>query len=104
MATTRRARTVRILRQKTRGNHVRAEIWLGNGRPRGQLMVLGHLDTVYALGTLASQPFRVRGGRAFGPGTFDMKAGLVLALHAVDALRELGLRPKKRLVSFLELG
>jgi glutamate carboxypeptidase len=96
----RRGARARILRQKTRGNHVRAEIWLGSGRPRGQIMALGHLDTVYALGTLASQPFRASGGRAFGPGTFDMKAGLVLALHAVDALRELGLRPKKRLVFF----
>jgi glutamate carboxypeptidase len=96
----RRGARVRILRQKTRGNHVRAEIWLGRGRPRGQIMVLGHLDTVYPLGTLASQPFRVSGGRAFGPGTFDMKAGLVLALNAVDALRALGVRPTKRLVFF----
>jgi glutamate carboxypeptidase len=96
----RRGARVRILRQKTRGNHVRAEIWLGSGRPRGQVMALGHLDTVYPLGTLAAQPFRVSSGRAFGPGTFDMKAGLVLALNAVDALRAVGQRPKKRLVFF----
>jgi glutamate carboxypeptidase len=93
-----RGAKVRILRHKTRGNHVRAEIFLGKGRPRGQLMILGHLDTVYPLGTLAAMPFRVRGGRAFGPGTFDMKAGLAIALAAVDALDALGLEPKKRLV------
>lgn len=96
----RRGARVRILRQKSRGNHVRAEIWLGSGRSRGQVMALGHLDTVYPLGTLATQPFRVSGGRAFGPGTFDMKAGLVLALNALDALKALGVKPKKKFVFF----
>lgn len=96
----RRGAKVQILRHATNGNHVRAEIWLGDGRPKGQIMVLGHLDTVYPLGTIAAMPFRVQRGRAFGPGTFDMKAGLVLALAAVDALRELGLQPQKRLVFF----
>lgn len=94
----RRGAKVRILRQTKRGNHVRAEVWLGSGRPTGQILILGHLDTVYPLGTLTKMPFRVRGGRAFGPGTFDMKAGLALALAAVDGLRATGLRPRKRLV------
>lgn len=96
----RRGAKVRVLRHPARGNQVRAEIWFGQGRPKGQLMVLGHLDTVYPLGTLATMPFRVQGGRAFGPGTFDMKGGLVIALAAVDALAELGIRPKKRLIFF----
>jgi glutamate carboxypeptidase len=96
----RRGASVNVLRDKTRGNSVRAEIWLGGGRPRGQIMVLGHLDTVYPLGTLATMPFRVEGGRAFGPGTFDMKAGLVLAFSAIDALQALRLRPRNRLVFF----
>ena len=43
-------------------------------------------------------PFRVRGGKAWGPGTFDMKGGLVLALAAVDALRAVGAGPRKRVV------
>ena len=96
----RRGAKVRVLRHPARGNQVRAEMWLGRGRPKGQLMVLGHLDTVYPLGTLATMPFRVQGGRAFGPGTFDMKGGLVIALTAVDAWAELGIQPKKRLVFF----
>ncbi|MGB9070027.1 MAG: M20 family metallopeptidase [Candidatus Acidiferrales bacterium] len=96
----RRGANVRVLRAKTRGDSVRAEIWLGDRRPPGQIMVLGHLDTVYPLGTLATMPFRVEGGRAFGPGTFDMKAGLVLAFGAIDALQVLRLRPQKRLVFF----
>jgi glutamate carboxypeptidase len=95
----RRGAKVRILRNVSRGNHVRAEIWLGGGRaPRQQIMVLGHMDTVYPLGTLAKMPFRVSGGRAWGPGTFDMKGGLVLALFAVDALKATGIKPSKRLV------
>jgi glutamate carboxypeptidase len=94
----RRGAKVRILRQTKRGNHVRAEVWLGTGQPAGQILILGHLDTVYPPGTLAKMPFRVRRGRAYGPGTFDMKGGLVLALAAVDALRAARLRPGKRLV------
>src|ERR1700684_469608 len=61
-------------------------------------MIMGHLDTVYPLGTLARTPFRVRGGRAWGPGTFDMKGGLVLALFAVDALQVCGIQANKRFV------
>ena len=96
----RRDATVRVIRQREAGNHVRAEI-VPTARGRaGQLLVLGHLDTVYPLGTLRTMPFRAAGGRAFGPGTFDMKGGLVLALFAVDALREAGLKPAKRLVFF----
>jgi glutamate carboxypeptidase len=93
-----RGANVRILQQRERGNHVRAEIWDGAGRANGQIMVLGHTDTVYPLGTLAKMPFRVTGGLAWGPGTFDMKGGIVLALHAVDALRSLKMQPNKRFV------
>jgi len=96
----RRGAKVAILRQKQRGNHVRAEVWLGTGRPAGQILILGHLDTVYPLGTLVNMPFRISGGRAWGPGTFDMKAGLVIALAAIDAVKSAGLLPRKRLVFF----
>ena len=54
------------------------------------LMLLGHLDTVWPLGTLAKMPFRVRGGRAWGPGVLDMKAGVVMALSALRILLEAG--------------
>jgi glutamate carboxypeptidase len=95
----RRGAKVRILRHPSRGNHLRAEVWLGQGRPpRQQIMVLGHMDTVYPAGTLGKMPFRVSGGKAWGPGTFDMKGGLVLALFAVDALKATGIKPGKRLV------
>jgi glutamate carboxypeptidase len=52
------------------------------------LMLLGHLDTVWPLGTLKKMPFRVRQGRAWGPGVLDMKAGVVMALGALRMLLE----------------
>ena len=97
----RRGAKVRLVRQAERGDHVRVEMWLGEGRAaaaEGQILVLGHLDTVYPLGTLAKTPFRVAGRRAWGPGAFDMKAGIVMALSAVDTLRAAGIRPGKRFV------
>jgi glutamate carboxypeptidase len=95
----RRGAKVQIVPQAKRGNHVRAEIAPGSGRPSEQILVLGHLDTVYPVGTLAKLPFRVSGGRAWGPGTFDMKGGLVMALCAIEALQAAGIRPGKRVVS-----
>jgi len=94
----RRGARVTVLRRRERGDHVRAE-WNPRGnRARGQVLVLGHLDTVYGLGTLARMPFRVSKGRAYGPGAFDMKGGLVIALSAVDALKAIGLVPQRRIV------
>jgi len=50
------------------------------------ILVAGHLDTVWPMGTLATMPFRVEGERAHGPGIYDMKAGSFLALHAITSL------------------
>lgn len=93
-----RGARVRLFRPRRSAAILRAEVFLGRGRPRGQLLILGHLDTVYGLGTLARMPFRVRGGRAYGPGTVDMKSGLVQALFAVEALQALKLGPPAKLV------
>lgn len=93
-----RGANVRLLRPPNAGTILRAEIFLGRGRPRGQLLVLGHLDTVYGLGTLTRMPFRVRGGWAYGPGTVDMKSGLVQAVFAVEALAALRQSPPAKLV------
>jgi len=94
----RRAAKVTILRQRERGDHIRAEWNSRANRGNGQILVLGHLDTVYDAGTLAKMPFRLSRGRAYGPGAFDMKGGLVIALFAVDALAAAGLLPEKRVV------
>jgi len=50
------------------------------------VLVIGHIDTVFPLGTIDQRPFEVRDGIATGPGVYDMKAGLVQALHAIGAL------------------
>ncbi|WP_342667524.1 M20/M25/M40 family metallo-hydrolase [Deinococcus pimensis] len=55
----------------------------GEGRP---VLILAHTDTVWPHGTLARMPFRVDGDRAYGPGTYDMKGGVVGAVHALRAL------------------
>jgi glutamate carboxypeptidase len=54
------------------------------------VMLLGHLDTVWPLGTLSGMPFRLAKGRAWGPGVLDMKAGVAMGLTALAALRETG--------------
>ncbi|MGB9466980.1 MAG: M20 family metallopeptidase [Candidatus Acidiferrum sp.] len=80
------ARVERIA-QKLRGDQLRVTWWPNKSRPEGQFFVLGHYDTVYSSGTLAKMPFRVSGGKAYGPGVFDMKAGIVQALFALDTLQ-----------------
>ena len=64
-------------------------------RERGEpfQVMIGHSDTVWPAGTTASMPVRTEDERLYGPGTFDMKGGLIEIVFALDALRQLGLRP-----------
>src|ERR1700761_2763599 len=67
---------------------------------RRPLLLLGHLDTVWPVGTLKRMPWRVQDGWAFGPGVLDMKAGVVMALEAMRLVREVdGDRPVVLLLS-----
>jgi glutamate carboxypeptidase len=93
-----RGAKVTLLRDRERGDHLRVELRPRRSRGPSQILVLGHLDTVYDAGTITRTPFRVSRGRAWGPGIFDMKAGLVIALYAVDALASLDCWPEKRIV------
>ncbi|MFI7416114.1 M20 family metallopeptidase [Nonomuraea sp. NPDC049684] len=61
--------------------------WRFGGEPR--VLLLGHHDTVWPVGSLERRPFEVRDGVLRGPGCFDMKAGLVMAFHALAALDDL---------------
>lgn len=65
------------------GPHVH---WSGGGRAR--VLIVGHHDTVFPTGTCSARPFTVADGQATGPGVFDMKAGIVQAVHAVAALAD----------------
>jgi glutamate carboxypeptidase len=58
----------------------------GSGRRR--IVLLAHMDTVFARGTAAARPLRLDGDRALGPGTCDMKAGLLAGIYAIEGLRE----------------
>jgi len=60
-------------------------------RPR--VLLLGHLDTVWPLGTLRAMPWREQEGRLYGPGVLDMKAGVLMAITALEVLREMDLLP-----------
>jgi glutamate carboxypeptidase len=87
---------VKIHKQKRFGDIL--EIRFGGARsPQDSdkpIMLLGHLDTVWPLGTLRTMPWRERDGRIFGPGVLDMKAGVTMALAAVRALESIGLRSR----------
>ena len=71
------------------GNHLLAEFQLPGKKKTGQVMALGHSDTVWPLGTLKIMPFREAEGRLWGPGVLDMKAGIAFFIAAMECLREL---------------
>lgn len=58
------------------------------GTGKGRVLLVAHLDTVFADGTAAKRPFRVEGRRAYGPGIMDDKGGIVIAIHAARLLGE----------------
>jgi len=93
-----RGARVELLRSKSRGDHVRAVVDPSGGKSAGQILVLGHYDTVHGSGTLQKMPFRIRAGKAYGPGTFDMKGGIVQALFALEALQQARVKLRKRIV------
>lgn len=79
---------VRWHKQKKMGDLLEVRFGAGRSRSEKPILLLGHLDTVWPMGTLATMPFRRVRGRIFGPGVYDMKAGVVMALHAIAILRE----------------
>ena len=77
---------VEVFPQVERGDHIRAGI---DGTPGSKpILLLGHFDTVWPVGTIERMPLRRDGDRLHGPGTFDMKAGIAIALAAIRALRD----------------
>jgi glutamate carboxypeptidase len=77
---------VKLHRTSDFGDHLQADFaGTGSGKP---VMLLGHFDTVYDMGTLASMPWKEERDRICGPGVLDMKTGIVQLLFALDLLRE----------------
>jgi glutamate carboxypeptidase len=87
----------KIIEQKEVGNCLRAE-WEGN---EGQLLLLCHMDTVWPIGEVAKRPVRREGDKLSGPGVLDMKASIAILMSAFKAMKEIGLKPKRRAVALL---
>ena len=83
----RRGAQVKMHAQQEYGPHIEARFSAGNiGRAAKPVMLLGHYDTVWDVGTLAHRPCREIAGRLYGPGVFDMKSGIAVMLFAVESL------------------
>lgn len=80
------------------GGHLQCTFRLPGKKKTGQVMALGHSDTVYPLGTLAKMPFRQSQGRLWGPGVLDMKSGIVFFVFAMRALRDLDIPVNRKVV------
>jgi glutamate carboxypeptidase len=80
------------------GKHLRCEFTLPGKKKDGQLLALGHSDTVWPMGTLKNMPWREKDGRLWGPGVLDMKSGIAFFVFAMQALRELDLPVKHKVV------
>lgn len=88
---------VEIISNKETGDHVLAR-WnsphphpLSRGE-RGAILLLCHMDTVFPPGTIQKIPYREEGGKIFGPGALDMKAGIVISLAAIESAQRSGLK------------
>jgi glutamate carboxypeptidase len=68
------------------GNHLQVDFKGRGPRDQKPVLLLGHLDTVYPIGTISKMPCRVARGRLHGPGVLDMKSGIALAPHAIEAM------------------
>jgi len=83
---------VKIHRQKDFGNLLEARFGTRSKTgAAGRTLLLGHLDTVWPLGTLKTMPCKLSEGQLWGPGTLDMKAGVAMAFTAIEMLTEAGL-------------
>lgn len=82
---------IEILPQKEVGDQIIAR-W---GSGPGGILLVGHIDTVFPIGTLEMMPFYEQENKVFGPGVLDMKAGLVIMLQAIAILQAKGQMPKR---------
>ena len=65
-----------------------------------EVMIIGHMDTLFPVGTATARPFTIRDDKAYGPGVLDMKGGITIALFALEALYESGWNDKNVTILF----
>ena len=84
---------VEVISNAETGNHILARFHPSSLilHPSKPILILCHLDTVYPLGTIQKTPFLEEGEKIFGPGTLDMKAGIVISLAAIEQAQKQGL-------------
>src|SRR5262245_39565822 len=93
---------VELIPQTGYGTHLRARFDFGHERTGRGVLVVGHLDTVWPVGALESLPFRVTSeGRAHGPGIFDMKSGVAIAIESLRTIASRRLATKRPVVLLL---
>jgi glutamate carboxypeptidase len=80
---------VNIIENNVYGNHILA---CRNKGSRPNILLVGHMDTIYPKGTAKERPFTIRNNMAFGPGVLDMKGGIMVMLSAIDALKNMDSR------------
>jgi len=81
---------VRVHAAEKFGNHLQVDFKSARTDKRQPVLLLGHTDTVYPIGTISKMPSRVAKGRVWGPGVLDMKSGIALVLHVVEAMKKWG--------------
>ncbi|MCL4260116.1 MAG: M20/M25/M40 family metallo-hydrolase, partial [Anaerolineales bacterium] len=86
---------VEVIQNTETGNHILARfspIHPSSFSVHPSILILCHMDTVFPIGTIQKTPYREEGEKIFGPGTLDMKAGIVIALAAVESAQRSGLK------------
>ncbi|MBS1802107.1 MAG: M20 family metallopeptidase [Acidobacteria bacterium] len=79
---------IKLHRQREYGDILEARFGPRKPKSTKPVLLLGHLDTVWPIGTLRTMPFRIADGRLWGPGTLDMKVGVAMAVTALEMLSE----------------
>jgi glutamate carboxypeptidase len=89
---------VKLHRQRAFGDVIEIRFGARFGKGNDRILLLGHIDTVWPVGTLKAMPCRMGDGRVWGPGTLDMKAGVAMALTAIEMLAEADLLDREIVV------
>jgi glutamate carboxypeptidase len=79
---------VKVHKQRSHGNILELRFGPRTKSPANRTLLLGHIDTVWPIGTIKSMPCKIADGKLWGPGTLDMKVGVAMAFTAIEMLTE----------------